>query len=81
MHSIQQRADLEPAPLVIIFGVLLEAIRIGRVPGMAAEQAQILDREFARIVHRFGFVCRIPFGPQLLAQMADRRGRLKSDLA
>ena len=80
VHSIEQRADLQPAPLEVSFTVFLEAFGIGDRPGVAAADAQMLDREPAREAHHLLFALGVHPVAQLLSQMADGRGRLVSDL-
>ena len=71
MHPIEQRADLQPAPLEVSLTVFLEAFGIGDRPGVAAADAQMLDREPAREAHHLFFALGVHPVAQLLSQMAE----------
>src|SRR5207244_12339344 len=69
VHAVEHGVDLEPAPLEVLFAVSVKTIRISDVPGVAAAEAQVLDREPQRVVDHLRLVARLPRVAEQVAPM------------
>src|SRR5437764_13761838 len=81
LHAVGHRAELQPAPAEVRFGVLEEAVGVGGMPGMQAQEAQVLDRVLTRQLQHLVLDKQLSLLTELVAQMAEHRGRLVTDLA
>ena len=79
VHAVEHGADLEPAPLEVLFGVGVETVGVGDMPGVAAADVEVLDRKGVGEADHLRLIGRLPSLTQLLAQMAERRGGLVAD--
>jgi hypothetical protein len=79
VHAIDQRADVQPPPSIILFGVFEEAVGVGDMPGIAAEVAQGRDRMLTRQLQHLLFIKAISLLTQLVSQVAEQGGGLVAD--
>ena len=79
VHAVEHGADLEPAPLEVLFGVGVETVGVGDMPGVAAADVEVLDRKGVGEADHLRLIGRLPPLTQLLAQVAERRGGLVAD--
>ncbi len=79
-HAIRHQADVEAAAQIVLLRLTEEAVRVGGMPRHSAEHAEVKDREPARVVEHLLFVEEISLLAELVAQVAEDRGRLIADL-
>jgi hypothetical protein len=80
-HAIAHLADVETAPCEVGLRLVEEAVRVGDMPGVATEVAQVCDRIVARMLQHFILVEEIGLVAELIAKVAEQGGGLVADLA
>src|ERR1700737_812055 len=80
VHPVRHQADVQPALREVGLGLVEEAVRIGNMPGDAAELLQISNRMPARLVQHLVLVEKVLLVSELVSQVAQERGGLVADL-
>jgi hypothetical protein len=80
VHAIDQRADVETAAGVVGLGLAKEAVGVGDMPGIAAEEAQGGDRVPSRQAQHLRLIEAISLLTQLITEVAEQGGGLVADL-